>query len=410
MLRAGRMIGSDDAAKTLLKRVKQTASLVDSLSQLKGAAMKAGQLLSIEASDFLPPEITAVLRELYEESAFMPLADVERILLRELGHERLEQIKDLSPEPVASASIGQVHRATIKGKTVAVKVQFPGVATSIDADLGLLKKLVQGFLIAGNKPIPVDELFEGLAANLRREVNYTLEAESVLAYRRGFAGIEGYVVPELYADFTTERVITMSFEEGVRLVDWIRSGPTPAEKMAFASRIVTLLGTEFFRLGLVQTDPNYGNFLYRPNTGQLVLLDFGATYPFDVAFRHGYRKLAQMVMIGSDTKIMAQAEVMKVFDRRESVRAKDAFLVMVEAMIAPFVVERQPFDFGDLNYLKKMRESVLTFVGELRHTAPPRDIVFLNRKLGGMFHLLKELGAKLDLVPFWKLMNDLPIE
>jgi aarF domain-containing kinase len=142
-----RVAGKDS---TLATRIRQTEELVQTLGELKGAAMKAGQLLSLELSDVLPPEIVAILRRLQDDTAFMPFAQVQQLLARQLGQVKLAELQDLSTKPIAAASIGQVHRATLHGKPVVVKVQYPGVAGSIDADLGVLRRIIAlGLAIQG---------------------------------------------------------------------------------------------------------------------------------------------------------------------------------------------------------------------------------------------------------------------
>jgi len=218
------------------------------------------------------------------------------------------------------------------------------------------------------------------------------------------------VVPDVLPEFSTGRVLTLSFEEGLRLSEWLKSEPSPESKEQFARLVLNLIVIEFFHLGMVQTDPNYGNFMYRPATGEMVLLDFGATYPFDVAFRESYRRLAELALIGSDGPILEQAYAMRLLDVREDQTVKELLLRIVEQIVSLFLVDNQPIKFGNPEYLSKLRQTVFEFVAKVRLTPPARDTVFLNRKLGGMFHLLKDLGAELDLMPFWQSIQKVAIK
>lgn len=390
----------------LATKVRQTQELVQTLSQLKGAAMKAGQLLSLELSDLLPPEVTEVLRQLHDAGTFMPFDQVRWILGRELGAEKLSQLEELSPQPVAAASIGQVHKAMLNGKPVAVKVQFPGVAKTIDADLGVLRKIAGTYLQLQGKDIDLDEMFAELALGLKKEADYRIEA----AYAKKYAAVltdPRFVVPQVVEDFSTERVITLSFEEGIRLHDWLKG----AEDIEwFCEAVLDLIVQEFFTNGLVQTDPNYGNFLCRPKERKIVLLDFGATNEYPVAFRREIQELMKIAVEGDEAKLVELTCKYGLMDARESDEVKRLYLEMMRHVAAMFKGDVQPFDYADETFLLEIRQASMAFVGAVEYSAPARQVIFLNRKLGGMFHLLKDAGAKVDMRPFYERAVSKPIE
>jgi predicted unusual protein kinase regulating ubiquinone biosynthesis (AarF/ABC1/UbiB family) len=247
--------------------------------------MKTGQLLSLEFSDLLPPEITEILRTLHDSSTFMPFEQVEKILRKELGEVLFADLKNVSKTPISSASIGQVHSAELHGQKVAIKVQFPGVDKSIGADLALVRKAAESILWVQNKKVPLDSFFEECERVLKQEVDYKKEAKFSHKFGELVGDHEYYLVPKVFEDYSTRRVLILSFMEGQRLGDWLKSSRSEAENLQFAERILELLFLEFFEWGAVQTDPNFGNFLYRPETGQLVLLDFGACNFYTKKFR-----------------------------------------------------------------------------------------------------------------------------
>jgi aarF domain-containing kinase len=389
----------DDKIK---RRLDQARVLVDALSQLKGAAMKTGQLLSLEFSDLLPPEITAILRTLHDSSTFMPFEQVIKILRKELNPELLADLKNISESPISAASIGQVHTAELHGQKVAIKVQFPGVDKSIDADLALVRKAVESILWVQNKKVPLDGFFEECQRVLKQEVDYRKEAKFIQKFEELVSGHEGFIVPKVFDQYSTRRVLTLSYMDGERLGDWLKSNRTEAERIQFAERILELLFLEFFEWGAVQTDPNFGNFLYRPETRQLVLLDFGACNFYTKKFRRDMVSLLKAAMIGDDEELLRQAAAMGVLDPREAEETKRGFCKMMALIASIYRKDTQPFDFASSEYLAEVRATTIDFGNSVRFTAPAKDLIFLNRKLGGMFHLLKDLGVSYDLSEFWK--------
>lgn len=389
---------SDDSR--LKTKVKQTEELVRALSELKGAAMKAGQWFSMELSDILPPEVTAILRQLHDESTFMPLEQVEAILTDDLG-ERRAALRDLSPEPIAAASIGQVHRATVNGRAVAVKVQYPGVAKSIDTDLAALRRFLQIFLAARGKEINIDATFAELKDGLKKEADYELEAANVMRYRRAVKN-PAFVVPEVLAEFTTKRLLVMTYEDGERIGEWLKKPHSVEETHRFGALVMNLMLEEFYLNGIVQTDPNYGNFLYRPETNQLVLLDFGATKAYSASFRNEVRDLMAAAVDRDDMRLMELIRSMNLLDPRESPATQTLLLDLMRKIADLFAVDNQPFDFASADFLKDIRALGFQFVYGVQYTAHAPQLLFLNRKLGGMYHMLKDAGFREDLNAYFE--------
>jgi len=394
--------GDNPEFKKAKVRVQQAQDLVDSLSHLKGAAMKAGQLLSLEMSDLLPPEVVEVLRQLHDNATFLPAADIKGILLKELGPEKFGRLQNLSDTPIAAASIGQVHRATLDGIEVALKIQYPMVAESIDTDLILLKKILNGALAVRGRNISFDAVFDELAKGLKVETDYRQEATALKKYRDLLTTYPKYVVPQVFEEFSTGRVLTLSYESGQRLNQWIKKPATAERKRLFAKQVLDLLMLEIFGFGVVQTDPNYGNFLVRDEGETLVLLDFGAVREYTPEFRMSLYELLASAVEGQREKFLALSVAQGFLDERESSAVKEQFYVMMGNIGAMFKKENQPFCFNDSRYLSSMREQALAFANNVRHTSPAHQIIFLNRKLGGMFHLLKDLDCRMDLSDYWQ--------
>jgi predicted unusual protein kinase regulating ubiquinone biosynthesis (AarF/ABC1/UbiB family) len=196
----------------------------------------------------------------------------------------------------------------------------------------------------------------------------------------------------------------MEFVEGVHLRDWISGKPSIEDRQRVAEAILDLYITEFFKNGFVQTDPNLANFLVRPdakNRPQLILLDCGAALKYSPSFIARYKNLVQTLSDESESSIIKHCEEAEFLDSRESQDVKQLFVAMVRASVIPFQNQHQPFDFANKEYSKQIRDLVIEFSRRSRFTGPPQEFIFLHRKLGGVFHILKMLESKIDLSPYW---------
>lgn len=388
-----------EAAERLQVRVEQTRLLVETLTQMKGAAMKAGQLLSLEGQDFLPPEVLEVLQGLQSEAKFMPEAEVQRILQNELGT-KLQSLK-VHPTPLAAASIGQVHRATTNGQTLALKIQYPGIADSIETDVAMLKGLVEKFYFITGKKADLTALFEEVKTLLVQETNYSLEADFMQTYAKAFEGRAGFRVPKAVSEYSTHKLLAMEFIEAMRLSDWIKIA-SASQKQKLGEQVMELFLIEYLEVGLVQTDPNLGNFLV-DHDENLVLLDFGACKSYSEDFRHRYRNILRFAMERKRPELLEESLAFGLLDAREEQNARDLYLQMMDVVIAPFR-HQGIFDFSQETYSKASRDASIQFARALKYSPPPKNIIFLHRKLGGVFQILKRLEVKMDMGEVWKKM------
>lgn len=398
---------ADQYAPELLKtRLAQARILTENLGQLKGAAMKAGQLISLDASDFLPEEVRGILTELQNKATSIDSQEILEILRHELGN-KVDDFKGLDQPAIQAASIGQVHKAMLNGQAVAVKVQYPGVAESIDSDLKLLKKIIGGFLVVAGKRVELDEIFEELGAVLKQETQYSLELEFAQKFEQLLKSHPSYQVPRVYPDYSTERVLVMDWIEGQTLEDWMRGNPSQTQREHVAQLLLDLYCLEFFEWGLVQTDPNFANFLILEAQGQqgseirLGILDFGATLSYDEKFRNEYHELLLVLATIDRDRIIAKAIETGLLDQRESQEAKNLFAELMMSSIEPFQPQLQPFYFKDESYAKKARDIGFALSKELKFSPPPKKLIFLHRKLGGILQMLRRLDVSLNLTPYW---------
>ena len=392
------------ASTEIATRVAQAELVADRLGRLKGAFMKAGQLLSIDASDLLPPEAVAVLAKLQGQVEPVDFQVMRLVLVEELGADKLARLEGLGERAEAAASIGQVHRACVDGTSVAVKIQYPGIAESIDSDLALVQKLASSWLALGRRDIELDGTFEELRTILHLEADYDRERAHLDRFGELLRGDSRFVVPRSLPELSTRRVLTMTWEDGMPLGTWLMGSPSRAARYAMAEALLDLYCLEFFSWGLVQTDPNFGNFLVRGDEGVIVLLDFGATLAYDESFRAGYVGLLRRLASGDARAIVDAGIEHGLLDDRESEATRELFVEMLHLAVEPFVVGQGPFVFSDADYAARSRDVVLRFVKSLRFSPPPRQLLFLHRKLGGLFQLCKRLDVAIDLRPTWNRM------
>jgi ubiquinone biosynthesis protein len=248
------------------------------LDELGPTFVKFGQLLSTRP-DVVPPDIVVELRGLQDDVRPFPFEQAERVIEEELGNTLERLFLDFEPAPVAAASIGQVHRATLpNGRRVAVKVQRPGAPGKIEADLGLLyqaarlaKERIRAFDFVDTRQL-VDEF----ARQIRQELDYRQEARNAQTFHRNFAGHPHVRVPKVYWHYTRPRVLTLEWIDGAQLADVDLLAMSLEERRDLAYRITETWMTMIFRHGFFHGDPHPANILVPPEAGTIGLVDFGA--------------------------------------------------------------------------------------------------------------------------------------
>jgi predicted unusual protein kinase regulating ubiquinone biosynthesis (AarF/ABC1/UbiB family) len=266
--------GERPQLRDMLLTPANVGKIADRLSHLRGAAMKLGQIVSMDAGDLLPAELTRILSRLRDDAHHMPPAQLQKVLAGEWGANWRTRFSRFDVKPVAAASIGQVHRAVTRdGRELAIKVQYPGVAESIDADVDNVATLLR---ISGVLPrgLNVAPLLAEAKRQLAEETDYVREGRQMTLFGRLLSDTPEVVVPALDPDLSTSRVLAMTYLEG----DPIESLETaPRDRRdAVIHTLMTLVLRELFEFGVMQTDPNFANYRVQPKTGRLVLLDFGA--------------------------------------------------------------------------------------------------------------------------------------
>ncbi len=370
------------------------ARVADRLSHLRGAAMKLGQMISMDAGDVLPPELSSILARLRDQAYRMPPAQLDRVLRQEWGADWRRRFRHFEAAPIAAASIGQVHRATLPdGRVLAVKVQYPGVAESIDADVDNVATLLR---VSGVLPDSIDltPLLAEAKRQLAEEANYVREGEQMRRYAARLAGDPRYVVPELEEALTTRRVLAMSFVEGCP-IEALAEAPQEARDDAMTA-LVTLVLRELFAFGAMQTDPNFANYRWRPDTGALVLLDFGATRDVPAETAGAYRRLIE-AGLARNRDAIREVAVETGFLGAAAATAHRGAVDRIIAAIDEAMNRPGRFDFGDRAFVPVVREEAKAMIAD-RATwhVPHVETLFVQRKVSGTALLAARLKARVD--------------
>jgi predicted unusual protein kinase regulating ubiquinone biosynthesis (AarF/ABC1/UbiB family) len=366
------------------------------LAHLRGAAMKLGQLLSLEGDDLLPPEFAQALAVLRAGANAMPPAQLARVLAREYGRDWERRFAEFDPEPIAAASIGQVHRArAADGRELAVKIQYPGVARSITSDVDNVAALLR---LANLLPVDLD--VSGLATEakrqLRQEADYLLEAKFLERYRALLVDEPGFRVPRVHADLTTRHALAMDYLEGAPLETLAAAGTAQSQRDRVGKQLEHLLFRELFEFRFMQTDPNFANYLYDVRHRDIVLLDFGSAREFSRDFVARYRETCRAILAGDRARVRQGAIAIGYLAPEDSAQRTRAVIDMMMLVCEP-LRHRGRYDFAASNLPARVRDLGFELVfrrGLLR--APPPETLFLHRKLVGSFQLCARIGARVD--------------
>lgn len=390
-LRAGRR----PKAKDLLLTPGNAQRVADQLATMRGAAMKVGQILSMDTGDFLPRELADILGRLREDARYMPPSQLQQVMREAYGEDWESLFYGFEPKPIAAASIGQVHRAlSPDGREIVLKVQYPGVAQSIDSDVDNIASLLR---VSGLLPGEFDirPLLDDAKAQLRDEADYHKEAEFLAAFGDLLADDERFVVPEVLPDLTRENVLVMTYVAGAPIETLIEQPREERDRVMTA--LFELVLSELFELRMVQTDPNFANYRYRADTGEIVLLDFGATRRFKAGFVNNYKRLAKAAIAGDEARVAAAAEKLGYSVGEAGSDYRALIMALFELALEP-LREDVTYDFAQSDMARELSSLSEELSGYREFwQAPHTDALYFHRKLGGMYLLATRLEARVNL-------------
>ncbi|KAH6892066.1 nuclear protein Es2-domain-containing protein [Thelonectria olida] len=388
-----RAFGGSGQGSVLLSG-KNMERLVAKLSRMRGAALKLGQMMSFQDTKMLPAPIQEVLQRVQDRADYMPAWQRDKVLAANLGSEWRELFSEFEEKPIAAASIGQVHRAVLKsnGKPVAVKIQFPGVADSINSDLDNLS-----ILLTATKLLPkglyLNKTIDNARLELGWECDYLREAGCATRYRELLGSQDDvFVVPAVYPEASGKQVLTMDWMEGVG-VTRIKSF-TQEQRDWIGTQILQLCLREITEFKFMQTDPNWTNFLYNASTNKLELLDFGASREYPDKFVTEYVQLLEAASRGDKPTVKVLSESLGYLTGHESKTMLEAHTQSVLTLAEPFLSSApEVYDFKDQTITERVKALIPVMLHE-RLAPPPEETYSLHRKLSGAFLLCARLGSK----------------
>lgn len=380
--------------KRLLLQPKNIEKLAVQLSHLRGAAMKLGQLLSMDAGDLLSPELAQLLALLRSDANPMPHKQLVEVLKEQWGDDWLSRFSHIELRPFAAASIGQVHLAYQEnGDKLAVKVQYPGIAKSVESDVdNVITLLTLSRLLP--KDLDIKPLVNEAKAQLLAEADYLREADYLIRYKNALNGNAHFKVPDVYTSHSTQQVLTMEYVNA-EPIESITEQPQ-SQRSFVAEQLINLFFKEMFEFKLIQTDPNFANFHYQTETQKIVLFDFGATREISTELSSAYLALFKAGSDNSREGVLKAASQIGYFkdDIMDNYKNNviDLFLMACEPLR-----HDGEFDFKHSELALKIKNAGLALSAQSQqwHT-PPVDALFIHRKLAGLYLIAARLGAKID--------------
>ena len=408
---------------------EQAQYITNELGQLKGSLMKAGQMLSMYGEYFFPTEANAILKQLQSDSPALHWNAMKPHLESLMSAELLSQL-EIESTALGTASMGQVHKAIIKatGEAIVLKIQYPGVENAIDSDITSLKRLLQFSKIIPSN-IDLNPVMDEIREMLLQELDYVLEAELTEKYEKLVETIPDcrykYKVPKVYRRFSSKKILATEYIPGLKADHQLVQNLSQARRNRLSENFLELYQYEIFTWNFMQTDPHLGNYKIQidpQGNDRLALIDFGASKQFPIPFIEAYRKMIKGAIVGDKELFYKGAQDLGFIvdsDKPEYIKAFTDFCFQT---VEPFFEPNDPRNLdGKVNHegryhwkqtdlpSRVMKNAIQFKNFDLR--SPPKDILFLDRKTGGVFIFLSVLQADINgrkiMNPFMKQIKSL---
>jgi len=377
--------------------------IYDGLKSLKGSALKVAQMLSME-KNILPSAYV----EKFSLSQFSvpPLSAplVRKTFKKYLGKYPEEVYDTFDKDSINAASIGQVHKATKDGKTLAVKIQYPGVSESISSDLAIVKPIaIRMFNLKGKDS---DKYFKEVENKLVEETNYILEMKQSQEITKACTVIPNMEFPEYYPKLSSERIITMDWMNGMHLSEFAKTDFSAAKGNTLGQALWDFYMFQIHGLRKVHADPHPGNFLVSKNN-TLIAIDFGCIKEVPDEFYIPYFELAKKEVIENDTHFMEKLYELEILTPTDSedeiIFFKALFKEMLLLFTSPF--NGDTFDFGSDDFWHQIADLSQRYskddqIRKMNGNRGSKHFLYMNRTFFGLFNLLHDLKAKVEVNNF----------
>ncbi len=393
---------------------KEAESFTRKLGELKGAYVKIGQIMAMYGDHLLPQEVTSALRELEHQTEAMDWSTIHAALQQELG----DGLVDLAIEKtaIAAASLSQVHRATLTGSehSLCVKVQYPGVAATIESDFAtVLQMLKFARWVPNGKEF--EDWLQDIKSMLVEEVDYIREAEMTARVAKLLDGDPRYIVPSIVEEYSTSSVLTMDYIAGAVVTDKRVARLSQTRRNALAVAMLENFFVEVFEWGLMQTDPNFGNYRiqFRGDKGQpdkLVLLDFGAVRELSQSFQKALQRTILAAHLADRDGVIQGATQLGCLQSDSVLSVQDSFADFCILLMEPFktdhtdtpsfaLTKRGEYNWQGSQLLKRVGKVGAKAIITEGFTSPPKEFALIARKLSGVFTFITALEAEFNASP-----------
>ncbi|XP_012888077.1 PREDICTED: aarF domain-containing protein kinase 4 [Dipodomys ordii] len=356
--------------------------IVQTLCTVRGAALKVGQMLSIQDNSLISPQLQHIFERVRQSADFMPRWQMLRVLEEELGRDWQTKVAFLEEVPFAAASIGQVHQGMLRnGTEVAVKIQYPGVAQSIQSDVQNLLAVLKMSTALPEEPA---EPAAGAGLGVRLPSGGGVCPELPLLTDDPF-----FRVPAVVKELCTRRVLAMELAGGVPLDQCQGLSQDIRNQICF--QLLRLCLRELFEFRFMQTDPNWANFLYDASSHQVTLLDFGASREFGTEFTDHYIEVVKAAADGDRDRVLQKSRDLKFLTGFETKTFSNAHVEAVMILGEPFAAPG-PYNFGAGDTARRI-QGLIPVLLQHRLRPPPEETYALHRKLAGAFLACSRLQA-----------------
>jgi len=372
--------------------------IYESLSELKGSALKVAQMLSMD-KNLLPNAYQDKFAMAQYNAPPLSYPLIVKTFVKYFGKSPDNIYDTFSRKAINAASIGQVHQATLDGKKLAVKIQYPGVRDSIGSDLKMVKPIASAmFKITASE---MDQYMGEVESKLFEETDYSLELQRSIEITELCSHLKNIVFPKYHRELSCEKILVMDWMEGTHLKDWIATDPTQEARNVLGQALWDFYDYQIYDLKQVHADPHPGNFIISPE-GQLSVIDFGCVKVIPDDFHEMYFKLMRSDVLQNNENVEELFYQLGFLYKDDSASEKtfftDIFTELIELLGRPF--HHETFDFGDDNYFTHIYEvgDKISKMKEFRNSRYARGNkhgLYVNRTYFGLYNLLNELNANI---------------